>query len=348
MKFDSIQVFRAIAANAVVMSHLLGIEGKYGKGFVVLPDWIGQAGPAGVHFFFVISGCVMVFASRGVKWSDFMLSRMIRIYPIYWFYTSIFILVIVLAPQYVSFGLPSPASILKSYLLWPDSSAPLLTVGWSLIFEMYFYMVLTLALALAVPLRLAIVLWTGLTILIVLLSPQGTPLIMLISSPLTFEFIAGAMVGFVVLHGYVSYRRTALVAGVASLVVGFIRYVSYALPNDASLITVVSLAIPFSLILYAGLSFECVRRWPKSSWMVLLGDASYSTYLSHSLVLTVAGRIFLYAPISGWAAEATFVLFSVVAANLVGILSYIWLERPSLKLCRTLLGAPTRTGAVTP
>src|ERR1700732_4340936 len=139
MKFDSIQMFRAIAANAVVLSHLVGIEGKYGKGYVILPEWIGQAGPAGVHFFFVISGCVMVFASRGVKWQDFILSRLTRIYPIYWFYTSTFVLAIFLASHYVSVPLPPPSSILKSYLLWPDSAAPLLTVGWSLVFEMYFY-----------------------------------------------------------------------------------------------------------------------------------------------------------------------------------------------------------------
>src|SRR5882757_8602749 len=123
MKFNSIQVFRAIAANTVVLSHLVGIEGKYGNGYAILPGWIGQAGPAGVHFFFVISGCVMVFASQGVKWQEFILSRLTRIYPIYWFYTSIFLLMISLVPQYMSVGMPSTGSILKSYLLWPDSGA---------------------------------------------------------------------------------------------------------------------------------------------------------------------------------------------------------------------------------
>lgn len=348
MKFDSIQVFRAIAANAVVLSHLHGIEGKYGKGYVVLPDWIGQAGPAGVHFFFVISGCVMVFASQGVSWPDFILSRLTRIYPIYWFYTSIFVLTILLVPHYISFGLPSLAFIFKSYLLWPDSGAPLLTVGWSLIFEMYFYIILTLALASAVSLRLAVLIWAATTILIGQLNLEQTPIVSLISSPLSFEFIAGAVVGFVVLSGHKSGRGGAFGVGVASLVAGFVRYVLYAPPNDTSLITVVSLGIPFSLILYAGLSFENSRQWPTFNWMVLLGDASYSTYLSHVLVLSLLGRMFLYVSFSGWVAETAFVLLCVLATNLVGILSYLWLERPSLRLCRALLDSPTRKRAVTP
>lgn len=347
MKFDSIQMFRAIAANAVVLSHLVGIEGKYGKGYVILPEWIGQAGPAGVHFFFVISGCVMVFASRGVKWQDFILSRLTRIYPIYWFYTSMFVLAIFLASHYVSVPLPPLGSILKSYLLWPDSAAPLLTVGWSLVFEMYFYAVLTLALASGVPLGLSILLWAGATILIEQLNLRHTPLLSLMGSPLTFEFIAGAVVGFVILGGHKSYGRVALGVGVAILVAGFIRYVLYAPPNDTSLITVITLGIPFSLILYGGLSFESARQWTRFNPMVLLGDASYSTYLSHVFVLSLLGRMFSYVSFSGWIAETVFVLFCVAIANLVGIVSYRWLELPSLRLCRALLGATARKRVVT-
>jgi exopolysaccharide production protein ExoZ len=346
MKFDSIQVFRAIAANAVVLSHLVGIEGKYGKGYVVLPEWIGQAGPAGVHFFFVISGCVMIFASQGTKWQDFILSRLTRIYPIYWFYTSIFILTISLAPHFVSVAMPSASSILKSYLLWPDSGAPLLTVGWSLIFEMYFYVILTLVLVSGVPLRLAILLWAGTTLVTEQLNLQLLPLQSLIGNPLTFEFIAGAVVGFVILGKYKSYGRLALGVGVASLVAGFVRYL-YAPPNDTSLITVITLGIPFSLILYAGLSFESARRWARVNWVVLLGDASYSTYLSHVFVLSLLGRMFSYVPFSGWVAETAFVLLCLAIANLVGIVSYQWLERPILRLCRVSLGGIARKRATT-
>jgi len=65
-----------------------------------------------------------------------------------------------------------------------------------------------------------------------------------------------------------------------------------------------------------------------------LGDASFSTYLSHVFVLSLLGRIFLYLPFSGWIAETAFILLSVGIANLVGIASYRWLERPSLKLLK--------------
>ena len=337
MKFSSVQMFRAIAANVVVLAHLHGIEGKYGKGYVCLPDWIGLSGFTGVHFFFVISGCVIVISSQGAKWLDFMAARVTRIYPIYWFYTTIYLLAIVLVPQSVGIGTPSPASILRSYLLWPDYGAPLLTVGWSLVFEMYFYVILAIVLVAAIPLRRALPLWAGVVLLLGLFSQQQNPLLLLVGSPLVFEFIAGALVGLAIVEKHASYGRVALMAGLATLPVGLIRYFFYA--PDVSFLTVMLLAIPFSLLLYTGLSYETGGQWPRLRWMVLLGDASYSTYLSHSLVLSAMGRMFSLSPFYGWLAEAGFVLLCIVVANLVGILSYQLLERPSLKLCRALLGA---------
>ncbi len=347
MRFDSIQIFRALAANAVVLSHLLGIEGKYGKGYVLLPDWIGPAGPAGVHFFFVISGCVMVFSSRGVAWQDFILSRITRIYPIYWFYTSIVLAAIWLVPDRISAEFHYPGSLLRSYLLWPDSTSPLLTVGWSLVFEMYFYIMWTVILAFSLPIRPALAAWAVVTGLLGFLTVPQSPVLAIICSPLTLEFIIGAVVGLIVFGGQHALRWPALFAGSFGLIFGYLKYLQ-APPNDTSLVTVVSLGIPFALLLYAGVSFERTEQaFPsKSKWLVLLGDASYSTYLSHIFVLSVMGRLFSLPPLSGWGAECAFVLSCVVAANLTGVLSYRLLERSALKASRLLLPAMTRKPAV--
>lgn len=335
MKFGSVQIFRAIAANLVVLSHLHGIEAKYGRGYIVLPDWIGAAGPAGVHFFFVVSGFVMVFASLGASWWSFLLSRITRIYPPYWAYTTVIVLIVWTLPHYVSGDFRIPGLLLKSYLLWPDDGPPLLTVGWSLVFEMYFYMVWTLLMAFAVPVPLGLIGWAAATVALIAWGATGTPVMSIIASPLTFEFIAGAIVGLMVTKFPTPFRNWLLLVGLTGLALGFLYYLR--LPaNDTSLTSVISLAVPFSLILYCGVSWECSRAEPLRGlgWMVRLGDASYSTYLSHVLVLSALGRLFVHVPVRGWIVELVLVVTCVALANLVGLVSYSLLERPVLRLSR--------------
>jgi exopolysaccharide production protein ExoZ len=337
MKFGSIQIFRAIAANFVVLSHLRGIEGKYGGGYAVLPDWIGAAGPAGVHFFFVISGFVMVFASQGVNWWTFLLSRITRIYPPYWVYTSIIVLILWTFPGQVSSDFHHPSSLFRSYVLLPDQSAPLLTVGWSLIFEMYFYLVWTLVLAFAVRIQLALMLWTIFTFWLIFLKGAWSPVMETLSSPLTFEFIAGAIVALVASKHSARFGSLILLIGLGGLVVGFLVYLRGP-PNDMSLFTVFLFLVPFSMILYSGVSAErkIKARASRLKWMTVLGDASYSTYLSHALVLSALGRIYAYFAVTGLMIECAFVIIALIVANVAGLASYFLLEKPILRISRHL------------
>jgi exopolysaccharide production protein ExoZ len=70
----------------------------------------------------------------------------------------------------------------------------------------------------------------------------------------------------------------------------------------------------------------------------LVGDASYSIYLSHILTIEVVELLWT---ISGWqtatlTAQLTFLALCLVASALVGIVAYNMIERPSLKLLRPL------------
>jgi exopolysaccharide production protein ExoZ len=348
MKFDSVQIFRAIAANFVVLSHLRGIEGKYGGGYVVLPDWVGAAGPAGVHFFFVISGFVMVFASQGVGWWTFILSRVTRIYPPYWLYTSAVVLALWMFPGHFSSDFYQPPSLVRSFALLPDESTPLLTVGWSLIFEMYFYIVWAMLLAFAVPIRFALILWAIITSLLLFQGAAASPIMRTVSSFLTFEFIFGATIALIVMKYAERFRYWIPMVGLTGLVAGFLVYLRQP-PNDQSLISVFSLAIPFSLILFAGVTFEQKMKAPVAGlkWMAVAGDASYSTYLSHIIVLSLLGRAYAYFPVKGWIVESTFVLVCLVAANVAGLVSYFVLEKPVLRMSRQLFRTPRRLPATT-
>ena len=139
MILKNIQLLRALAANGVVLAHLYVVEQKYGQGMIVLPA-SAQMGAMGVDLFFVISGFIMALLVRGATWRKFLVDRVTRIVPAYWFYTTLVLILSLLYPSFVNSSVEGQPSILRSYFLLPDSTGPLLAVGWTLIHEMYFYL----------------------------------------------------------------------------------------------------------------------------------------------------------------------------------------------------------------
>ncbi|HEY0331146.1 MAG TPA: acyltransferase [Rhodopseudomonas sp.] len=275
-RFASIQVLRAIAANMVVVSHLAIVESKYGHGFALIPPCDGL-GRAGVHMFFGISGFVMaVVVSGRPSWRGFLWARLTRIYPIYWFYTALVLLSALIVPVNSSFE--QTPSLVRSLLLWPDATLPWLAVGWSLVHEMYFYLIVAVLLALRINLVAGLLIWATFTALPV---PPRTPELALVFNAFSFEFIAGALLALAILK----------------------------LPRLPTL--------------------------PRWRLLETLGDASYSVYLSHVLVLSLIGRLFNLLPAHGWLAEAVFVVVCLVAANAWGVVSYRLLELPVINTVRS-------------
>src|SRR5665213_3234536 len=95
----SIQFLRFVAATLVVISHTTWAIQDYFAGtlpslFIRITD-VAHFGGSGVHIFFVISGFIMVYTSfkrsdRTFSTSQFLIRRIIRIYPIYILYSLIY------------------------------------------------------------------------------------------------------------------------------------------------------------------------------------------------------------------------------------------------------------------
>lgn len=349
MVFKNIQALRALAANGVVLSHLLTVEGKYGHGFVSLPDW-AHLGSCGVDLFFVISGFIMATVASGMSGRAFLFARITRIYPPYWFYTLLVFALSCFAPNMVNGSYDHPASVWRSFLLLPDSVGPLLAVGWTLIHEMYFYIGFAVILAIGLPPFWALVGWAGIVGLLRLafrdsLSPTGA----VIFHPLTIEFIAGALIGFAVKKKWNRGAWPALLlggvflGGVLSLADDPVRLVD----GVSTWRHVALLGFPFALIVYGAAGIELNGTRFAGRLGVLLGDASYSVYLSHVLVLSALGRIFSTLPDHSAVLEAGFVLFALLASNGAGWLSRCLIEVPLTNISRRLvpfhlLSAPKR------
>ncbi|MEH6419965.1 acyltransferase family protein [Pseudomonas sp. CGJS7] len=351
--FSSIQMLRAVAAMLVVLLHFSQMEQHAGQGNALLPEFFRYAF-GGVDLFFVISGFVMVTVARGRYQSPaearrFALRRAWRIFPIYWIYTCVLIAAIM-----VSRGIPSAThdanEIVMSFLLLPQAKGPMLAVGWTLIHELYFYLVGALAIAFVPERRVPAFLlgWGALTTAIYLLAPvQTSPWLTVVASPLTWEFIAGAMIGL-----YVHRFPKALAPGCAAL--GAVALLaSFAITRHIGELAGAGalralLYGPASALIVLGMAawerHAGGLRIPK--FLTALGDASYSLYLSHSLIIFGVSR-YWRGGVTPWMHELS--LIAAISACIVfSLISYRWLEKPMLAFGETYLFRRSRIGAAQP
>lgn len=335
-----LQVSRAVAANLVVLSHLDQFESRYAGGAL---SPFAPYSEIGVDLFFVLSGFIMVaVAGRNVGAFQFLWQRATRIYPTYWLATLVMLGVAAAMPGTVHESF-EPISIWRSFLLVADTAAPVVNVGWTLVNEVYFYVVFAILLSLRIPPIIGITVWGIAIAAISVASPQYIaefPVLQVATSPLTLEFMTGIVLGVIWLTGRTPLASIAGIVGLISLIWAVpAHYYLIAklepIHDSSQLWRVFLFGLPFALILYALLAFERRASWRPPALLVAIGDWSYSTYLFHFMILSVVGRAVLVAFLDRGAA-ASIILFIIgfMAANVGGALVYWSFERPVLRMFR--------------
>ncbi|MDP2759229.1 MAG: acyltransferase [Sideroxyarcus sp.] len=342
-KFHNIQVLRGVAVLAVVLFHLALVELKYGgEGGRLLPDWM-DFGQFGVDLFFVISGFVMMVVSqkRGGRSAaiNFLVHRVTRIYPLYWFYSALLLLVYFVYPSWVTGSQDRTIDIASSFLLLPQSGYPLLSVGWTLVHEMYFYLIF-FAIIWLVPVGKrthAVAAWFLCVLAAYFALGTYTPVLRVIASPLTTEFMMGCLIAryaqgvhsfpmknpwfipavavLISVAAYLHYRDVTGSIGPA----GWWRILLFGLPA----VSVVWWAVHAER---AGVFF--------SALLGRIGDASYSTYLTHILTFSLLGKVWARFSMPGWLDNLIVLPILLLIALAVGAYSYKYIEKPMLDACR--------------
>jgi exopolysaccharide production protein ExoZ len=353
-RIASIQVSRGLAALLVVLAHLHGIEAKYCTTNHLL---LFEHGALGVDLFFVISGIVIAAVTARNFGNPraavtFLYHRLARIFPIYWIYTTLTLI----ARHYASLPTGGPLHILASYLLIPTHRPMLLLQGWTLTYELYFYLVFFLLLLL--PKRLApwlLTLWGIAVVALKLhlgLSPH--PAIQVLISPSVLEFLAGCLLFHI-------YRRSRLhksigLLSLAAATLWLTAIIAVSLHTHAGLASWITdapwlrplLYGTFAILfLFAAIELErtaIIRFFPL---LESIGDWSYSIDLCHVLVLELVARLFLHL-LPTHPSIFLITLIGLPATLLAGYLSYTCLERPFITLFYQHTRSPQRTTAQPP
>ncbi len=135
-----LQALRGLAASLVVLSHAVSaLRNTYSPEFAM-------SGYVGVGAFFIISGFIIYRTSRtsfgtlrGSR--GFMIKRLIRIFPIYWIATALFVVLSPHRAEYTSSDIICSFILLPHYIAQTRSMDPLVGQGWSLHYELLFYVI---------------------------------------------------------------------------------------------------------------------------------------------------------------------------------------------------------------
>ena len=321
-----VQYLRGIAALMVVWFH--GAEQLPGAK-ALIPNAFGNSG---VDIFFVISGFIMVVTTHGAGMSplEFMRRRIIRVAPLYWLLTLAMVGVALVAPSLFRTLIVTPVTLVESLLFIPHYSDsfpamawPLLVPGWTLNFEMFFYLVFALSLALPGRWRLAALLVTFVTLVSAgtVLGPMHSAPASVYTSLIMVEFVLGAVIGtWWLRHRSEPPRAVSVVA----IVIGFAMLL---LRNSEPLGTFTQI-IGAALVVFGALN-AAFANWQMPP-LRALGDSSYSLYLTHIFTLGVLRILwvrFFVGPATAGQAFA-FVVFSLAVCSVTGWIAFRFVETP--------------------
>lgn len=333
MTLNSIQYLRAVAALMVVIYHLhvpmqrLGLDGT-------APGWLA----GGVDLFFVISGMIMwvTTAGRRVTPFDFYWRRIVRIVPLYWILTSLLVGLLLVAPALLQSARFDLWHVIASYLFLPAHHPvtglmqPVLIPGWTLNYEMFFYLLFGAALLLPQADRLLAMLagLCGLA-LVGLFLPDNT-VAGFYTNPIIVEFALGMVLGWAYGRGFALPRTLALVL----IVLGFAAMVILG-GEDQDPMRLLLWGLPAMVIVAGALSLERTGGVARVGPAVLLGDASYALYLFHGIVLSAAGQVWRLLGLDQMPfALPAFAVVALIGAIIASIVVHLVVEQPVNRLLR--------------
>jgi peptidoglycan/LPS O-acetylase OafA/YrhL len=333
-KLNLLQVYRGIAAVLVVMFHLTDMSAERLNKVTFFN--LFQAGWSGVDYFFVLSGFIMVYVHRSAigkkdQLKSFLVKRAVRIYPIYWIITLTVLCFFLVIPGFANNTDLSLGKVILSLLLIPQNDKPILDVGWTLINELYFYFLFSIAIWLKPKHSKPILsIWLFVTILHfckIVKFPDSFLLLNLVFGNMNLEFVLGCLAAYIVIkynNKLGKYRW--ILFGIANL--GYVILAMLVAWRNMDFERITTFAVLAAMLIIAATSID-LKDSPKIPYLLIfLGDASYSIFLTHGPLISASTKIVQKANLGkyfdGFFAPALLALFAVV----FGCIFYSLIEKP--------------------
>lgn len=214
--------------------------------------------------------------------------------------------------------------IISSYAFFPYPRAdariaPLLSLGWTLNYEMFFYAICAFSLMLrrsTLAMCLALIGFSAANLVFDIDSIQWR----FWTNPILIEFVFGVLLAKAYLAGWhhPNYMTALAIFGIGIAMI--------ILLDASQLPRFIAAGVPAAIITSAGALF-----FPNTTGRFqILGDASYALYLSHRFTLRI-GTILLVPILPNSNIGALFYVVSIsLLAICIGVLVHLWLERPLL------------------
>lgn len=340
-KLHWIQALRGFAALIVLFFHMR----PHWELTPVLAIFSGvtQWGFSGVDIFFALSGFVVYRSARNAVPEQgiwlFVKRRLLRIYLGYWPVLVLIALTTVLV--YQSSLPPLKKIVFSSLLLYPNIWDNWVPPAWSLSMEIYFYLWIA-GIALLPQRHQVKAIVCGIAILAAwgigwLVADRGAVFVgqqplRYVLTGLGIEFLAGALVA----HVYESKPRFLQRPYLALLICGVLMAAGIGLGTTSpyfdrvEIMRVASFGVMGVSALVAALALEQTSHTPPT-WLVKVGDASYSLYLLHTFLLDMSGKVRMHLGITSSEVLVVFLLLLPVAIVLVSMLWYARVEKPIMK-----------------
>jgi exopolysaccharide production protein ExoZ len=346
-RLDNLQVLRGVAAALVVLDHTLLSAALHDPTYVQYQGFAATIGRMGVNIFFIISGFIMVHSTESTKdlgatsrVQDFVFKRATRLIPLYWLAT--FVQIAVSAVGGIGFTIPHILSSLAFLPNFFDTNdprlPPVLGVGWTLNYEIFFYAIF--AATLLLPRRLG--LWTCVFTIVALVATGvlgmkyvGSGTLHRIFFFYTYKNMLFFAVGIALAMAqrFLPKLAGAWPLGLALMIMtgalAFFRIMGFG--DGDPIWQSISLVVCTTAVMLA-LSEGSAKVTGGSRLILHIGNASFSTYLFHAMILgalaPAEGR--LLGSEMGFMLLLTGPLLCLAAGSII----HIFVERPLTQIVR--------------
>lgn len=368
MKLYSIQFLRAIAATLVIYTHSLQFQIENSVSFQQNFFYLQNFGCIGVDLFFVISGFIITYVVNkynGVQQGMFfLLKRFIRINPVYYIASLLFLAALYFKSWILHKPFYSFYKIINSFsdtvLVIPTLDElkyyqPIMIMGWTLAFEWLFYILSFFAIIINWRNKIAILI-TLATVLVLtgIIFNASDYRLIFISNPIILEFILGVIICGI----YINTKVIPVSISSLSLSVGLITWVilifygygdvwlyKNVLNGELSYKRFLLWGIPCSLIVAGCVFLEKSSKYKNAwnnKWIGFIGEASYSIYLVHPLVLLLLELLY---KVSSFSIPPDIrIIFQIVTAIIISVGFYFSVEKPFINVSNKLIQDKIKAG----